>query len=278
MPLYEPFALIALGVFTGAYGVIIGAGGGFVLGPLLILIWGLDPALAVGTSLTVVFITAISGGLAYWRAKTIDLRSGVLFAAAALPGSVLGALAVTKVSGSFIQISFGVLLFATATYMALRPRGASQPREPVGVPHEHSGHVTRTVVTAHGDRYEYTFHERWAVGMNVVFGVLSSFFGIGGGLIRVPVLVYGFGFPIAIASATSIFSMALYTGVGVISHAALGNIDPWVLLFTGIGVIGGAQLGVRIAPKLRQGVVLQLLALGLAVTGVWLIANGAHVV
>lgn len=275
MPIYEPFALIALGVFTGAYGVIIGAGGGFILGPLLILLWGLEPAVAVGTSLTVVVITAVSGALGYWRAKTIDLRSGVLFAIAALPGSVLGALAVAKVSGSFIQVSFGVLLVCISSYMALRPRGANRPREAAGVEHEHGGHVTRTVVTAHGERYEYTFHERWAVGFNVLFGVLSSFFGIGGGLIRVPVLVYGFGFPVAIASATSIFSMSLYTGVGVISHAALGNIDPLVLLFTGTGVVGGAQVGVRIAPKLRQGSVLRLLALGLLVTGAWLIVKGA---
>lgn len=278
MPIYEPFALIALGVFTGAYGVIIGAGGGFVLGPLLILVWRLDPALAVGTSLTVVFVTAISGGLGYWRARTVDYRSGVLFAIAALPGSVLGALAVTKASGAFIQVSFGILLAGISAYMALRPGARAQTRQAVAASHQHHGHVTRTLVTAHGERHEYTFHERWAVGFNVIFGVLSSFFGIGGGLIRVPVLVYGFGFPIAVASATSIFSMALYTGVGVVSHAALGNIDYLVLLFAGVGVVVGAQLGVRVAPRLRRGVVVRMLAIGLGATGVWLILRGTGVV
>lgn len=278
MPIYEPLALIALGVFTGTYGVIIGAGGGFVLGPMLILIWRLEPALAVGTSLTVVFITAISGGLGYWRAKTVDYRSGVLFAIAALPGSVLGALAVTKASGAFIQVSFGILMAGISSYMAMRPGGRALARQAVADGHQHHGHVTRTLVTAHGERHEYTFHERWAVAVNVVFGLLSSFFGIGGGLIRVPVLVFAFGFPIAVASATSIFSMALYTGVGVISHAVLDNVDYLVLLFAGIGVVVGAQLGVRVAPRLRHGVVVRMLAIGLGATGVWLILRGSGLV
>ena len=278
MPIYEPFALIALGVFTGAYGVIIGAGGGFILGPLLILLWRLEPSAAVGTSLTVVAITAISGALGYWRTRTIDLRSGVLFALAAVPGSVLGALAVASASGSFIQISFGALLLVVSTYMALHPHAAGRQRENPDVPHEHAGHVTRTIVTSHGDTFVFTFHERAAIGVNVVFGMLSSFFGIGGGLFRVPVLVYGFGFPVGVASATSIFSMALYTGVGVISHTVLGNVDWLVLLFAGIGVVAGAQLGVRWSPKVRQAAVLRLLGLGLGVTGVWLIVKGAHLI
>ena len=140
------------------------------------------------------------------------------------------------------------------------------------------GHTVRTVKTASGDTYTFSFSERGAMAYNVLFGFLSSFFGVGGGLMRVPVLVFGFHFPLPVAAATSLFSMALYTGVGVVSHAALGNVEVQALLFAGAGVIVGAQIGVPMAPRLRGGVVLRLLAGGLAFSGGWLVLRGVGLV
>lgn len=277
MPLPELLALTGLGVLTGAYGVIVGAGVGFLLAPLPILVWGMEPQTAVGTSLAVVLVTAISGSLRYSRSGNIDYRSGILFALAALPGSILGAVAADWAPGPLLTVAFGLLLIGIAAYTALRP--ASRPGPPP-TPRQAStprGHAVRTMTTASGATYTFSFSESRAMAYNVLFGFLSSFFGVGGGLVRVPLLVFGFRFPVPVAAATSLFSMALYTGIGVASHAVLGNVEVQALLFAGAGVIVGAQIGVPLAPRLRGSLVLRLLAGGLAFSGGWLILRGAGV-
>ena len=278
MPLSELLALTGLGVLTGAYGVIVGAGVGFLLAPLLILVWGFEPGTAVGTSLAVVLVTAVSGSLRYARSRNIDYRSGVLFALAALPGSILGAVAADWAPGRMLTVAFGLLLIGIAAYTALRPSSRPAPAPPA--PRQPAGRrlAVRTMTTASGATYTFSFSESRAMAYNVLFGFLSSFFGVGGGLVRVPLLVFGFRFPVPVAAATSLFSMALYTGVGVASHAVLGNVEVQALLFAGAGVVVGAQIGVPLAPRLRGGLVLRLLAGGLAFSGGWLILRGAGLV
>jgi uncharacterized membrane protein YfcA len=272
MHVYEPFVLIALGVFTGTYGVIIGAGGGFILGPLLILAWGLHPAVAVGTSTASVLITAISGAQGYRRAGLLDYRSGILFGLAGIPGAALGAFAVAKAPGGVVQVSMGVMLAGTALYMALRP--AQQAAAALGAAPK-QGHSQRTVVTRAGQTHHYAFNEPWALAANAVLGVVSTFFGIGGGLMRVPILTYFFSFPVRVAVATSVLAMIPVAAMGTVTHAAFGNIRWLILLFAGIGVVVGGQLGAAVAPKLRQAIVIRMLAAGMGVTGLWLIVRGA---
>ena len=84
--------LCLLGFAVGVFGTLVGAGGGFILTPVLLLIYPQStPALITAISLIVVFFNAGSGSLAYARQKRIDYRSGVVFALCTLPGSVLGA-------------------------------------------------------------------------------------------------------------------------------------------------------------------------------------------
>ncbi|MSQ11480.1 MAG: sulfite exporter TauE/SafE family protein [Dehalococcoidia bacterium] len=277
MEWYEPLALIALSLVAGAYGVIIGAGGGFILGPLFILIWDKEPAIAVATSLTAVTLTAISGSLGYRHAKTIDYRSGVLFALASVPGYVLGALALAKAPGGLVQLAFGSLLLAASAFLFARPMMRHPNTAAQTQTRRHASLASRTIVTAKGETLSYTFNEPAAVSWNLLFGVFASFFGIGGGLMRVPLLVYAFRFPIAVAVATSVFTMALASGAGVVTYAALGKIDGLILLYAGIGVILGAQAGVALAPRLRQSGLIRLMAMGMGVTGLWLVLRGAEV-
>src|SRR5487761_793050 len=82
--------LAALGLIVGAYGTLIGAGGGFVLVPLLLILYPHDsPAQITAISLGVVFVNASSGSLSYFRLRRADYRTGVWLAAATLPGAVV---------------------------------------------------------------------------------------------------------------------------------------------------------------------------------------------
>src|SRR5262249_3610252 len=82
---------VGFGFLIGAFGTLVGAGGGFLLVPLLVLGYGFAPADAVGTSLSLVFLNALSGSAAYLRQRRVDLSLGWKFAAATLPGAVGGA-------------------------------------------------------------------------------------------------------------------------------------------------------------------------------------------
>ncbi|TMA11893.1 MAG: sulfite exporter TauE/SafE family protein, partial [Deltaproteobacteria bacterium] len=85
--------LIPVGFVIGAYGTLIGAGGGFVLVPLLLLLYPEEkPEIITSISLAVVFFNALSGSMAYGRLKRIDYRSGIVFSVATIPGAILGAL------------------------------------------------------------------------------------------------------------------------------------------------------------------------------------------
>src|SRR5699024_7827582 len=96
----------------------------------------------------------------------------------------------------------------------------------------------------------------------------SSYLGIGGGWLLVPILIYVFKFSTHFATATSIFSLFIYSFYGVITQFFYNSID-WVIVFWGaIGIIIGSQIGVTIAKKISGKVIMQLLSILLIIIGI----------
>ena len=104
---------VALGFVIGTFGTLIGAGGGFILVPLLLLGYHFPPADAVGTSLSLVFLNALSGSTAYLRQRRVDLALGWRFALATLPGAIGGAYVTRSLSSRSFAQAFGVLLIGS---------------------------------------------------------------------------------------------------------------------------------------------------------------------
>lgn len=265
--------LVALGLFVGAYGTLVGAGGGPLIVPALLLVFHLSPQQSVGTSLAVVFLNALSGTVSYARQKRIDYRTGLRFAVATIPGSVIGAYLSTLFSGRLFSIVFGVLLLVLAGFIVIRPREAKLAvDEEVGA--TLPGWYTRRVVTdVTGERYEYAFNEPAGILLSFFIGFLSSILGIGGGIIHVPALVYLFSFPAHIATATSHFILAISALVGAGSHLVLGHVVFGYALPMAAGVVLGAQLGARLSQRLHGTLLLRLLSLALALVGIRLLVG-----
>ena len=270
--------LLLLGSGTGAYGVLVGAGGGFILGPALLIFFDLNKEAAAGTALALVAANTISGAPVYLRMGRVDRRSGVLFALAAIPGSVIGAFALIAISGSIFRILFGLLLIALAIQMLVGQgisRGSSLPKKAT----IRVGRMVRTrrVTADDGQVFEYTFNEGFATAFNVVLGFISSFFGTGGGFLRTPILVSVFGFPVQVAVATSIFALAFYTTAGAATHAALGHVEWWpTFVWAGIGLVAGGQVGARLAGTVNSVWILRLLLVVVLALGVRLLVEGAR--
>jgi uncharacterized membrane protein YfcA len=252
--------LCLLGVGIGAFGTLIGAGGGFILTPILLLLYPHDSAQTLtAISLAVVFFNACSGSIAYARQRRIDLRSGLVFALATLPGAVAGALVVGGVSRRTFDALMGGLLAALALWLILGDRWS------LPLPKSHLEH--RELTDRFGTRYAYLVPLRRGVLFSVAVGFVSSFFGIGGGVMQVPLLVRALGFPMHIATATSQLVLAIMAGGGSLTHVVLGSFSHGHGLrrtaALTVGVVGGAQLGAHVSLHLRATAIQALLAAAL---------------
>ena len=270
----EPLWLVLLGFGTGAYGVLVGAGGGFILGPALLLFFDVEPRVAAGTALGLVAVNSISGSLAYWRMGLVDYRSGLMFAAAAIPGSVLAPFVLAEVAGDTFRLLFGILLIGMGVQMLVRRRLPEDSSVETKRPHRWMVR-SRQVVTPGGQVYEYEFNEAKATSFNLGLGFLSSFFGTGGGFIRTPILISAFGFPVRVAVATSVFTLSFYTTAGAVTHASLGHIDWYpTFIWAGIGLIVGGQLGARLTGVIKGPWIMRLLLVVVLVLGIRLVVEG----
>jgi uncharacterized membrane protein YfcA len=259
-----------LGFGVGVFGTLVGAGGGFILTPVLLLVYPQStPALLTAISLIVVFFNAGSGSVAYARQKRIDYRSGSVFALCTLPGAVLGVLVADKVRRPGFDVIMGVALSGLAWWLV---RGRRQP---------HGGDpargVERVIVDREGKHYRYHANVRVGALVSVVVGFGSSFLGIGGGVVHVPLLVTVLGFPTHVATATSHFVLAWMALVATLTHVAAGTFHHAVGLrraaALSVGVVFGAQLGAVLSQRLSGTVIQRLLAVGLLVLGLRLVLS-----
>ncbi len=269
-------ALMALlGFGVGAYGTVIGAGGGFILVPLLLFTFpDYGPEKVTAISLAVVWANATSGSVAYARRHRIDYVTGMLFAAASIPGVVAGALVVHLVPERAFSIMFALLLLGIVIVLLLRPQ-ATTIREPIVA---RGGLLVRSITTEEGVSYRYAYKVWQAVLLSLAVGFASSLFGIGGGVIHVPAMIILFRIPLPFAVATSHFILACMAGGATIVHLTNGTLSGNALrqaVALGIGAVGGAQAGAWLSHRLSGAVVLRLLALALVALSIRLLLKGA---
>jgi len=262
--------LIVTGFVIGIFGTLIGAGGGFILVPILILSYPeLSPETITAISIVIVAANAISGSIAYSRSGRIDYKAGLLFAAFTIPGSILGVLTTQFIPRNLFNILFGILLIVLSVYLLLSHK---QSVVPAVVDENRKRWKHRTLKDASGITYNYTYNQTRGILISLVVGYLSPVLGIGGGIIHVPALVQWLQFPVFVATATSHFILAIMATVSVIVHAIKGSYnDPKILhMVIGliIGVIPGAQIGAWLSHKLRSKTIIRVLAVCLGLVGI----------
>lgn len=262
--------LIVVGFIVGTLGTLIGAGGGFILVPILLFTNpGLKPEMITAISMAIVALNALSGTLAYAEARRIDYKAGVLFALFTIPGSILGALATKYISKQLFDIFFGALLLLLAFYLFFRKEKSHVSKHIVK---EDAGWRYHFLIDKSGAAYSYSYNSYKGILISIVVGFVSPILGIGGGIIHVPALVNWLNFPVYIATATSHFILLIMSAVSVIVHVFEGNYnDPHVLHLTmglAIGVVAGAQLGAYLSHQIKGKLIIRALALSLGLVGI----------
>lgn len=254
--------LVLLGIGVGVFGTLVGAGGGFVVTPVLLLLYPADsPATITAISLVVVFFNAFSGSVAYARLRRIDYRSGLAFSIATVPGAIAGALLVTIAPRRLFDALMAVLLGGLAGWLiaGTRPAKAASTR---------TGGQSRELTDRSGAIYRYSVPLARGVGFSVLVGFVSSFLGIGGGVIHVPLMIGALGFPVHVATATSHFVLANMSAVGTVTHYLQGSFAGGTgihrAVALSIGVVAGAQGGAALSQRMHGVVIQRLLAFALA--------------
>ncbi|GAB3053190.1 sulfite exporter TauE/SafE family protein [Virgibacillus ainsalahensis] len=253
--------LILLGFFASAYGTIIGAGGGFLVVPVLLMIYDITPEAAAATGLAIVFINAVSGLPLLLRQKRVLLKMGLILSVGAFPGTFFGEWAVGWAPNTVFYTLFGCLLIGLGVFLTIKKQNSSTI-------------IATTATTLKGSVADKRMSKEQITKIvnyllvGFLLGVVSSFFGIGGGWLMVPILAYGFGITMKNATATSMFSLALYSFVGVIPSVMDGMVIWSIVAWTGIGVLLGAQVGAILSKKLTGATIVRLLSVLVIVMGV----------
>jgi len=260
--------LLLLGLAVGAYGTVVGVGGGFLVAPLLLLIYKLSPASAAATSLVVVFLNATSGSISYLRRGRVDLRTALVLALGTIPGALIGPFIATHAPERAFRIAFSIFLFGMAAFLFFRP----EPGRPVSTVRVFDvGVITRSFTDRGGDTFTYSYSVPLALAISFGVGILSSAFGIGGGIVHVPALIYLMGLPVHIATATSQSVLTVTALTGVIGYSTGGHVVWHLAAAIGVGVIAGAQLGAAISHRVHGRWIVRILAMTVLILAIRLL-------
>lgn len=222
------------GTLVGFVLALIGGGGSILAVPLLVQLVGVpSPHVALGTSAVAVAVSALSNLAFHARAGTVKWRCGALFAGSGVLGASLGAALGKAVDGDELLAVFGALMVLVGASM-LRPRRSE------GVPEVR---LTRASARRLVPRL---------VGLGLLTGTASGFFGIGGGFLIVPALLLATDMPLPMAVGSSLVAVAAFGLTTALSYASSGLVDwPLSLIFIAGGVAGGL-LGTLGAKRLGQ--------------------------
>lgn len=218
---------ILLGFAAGVLGSMIGLGGGIVMVPVLTFL-GFPPTTAASNSLFAALSNAVASTISYSKQKRIEISLGLKLGLLSVPGTVLGAIISTDVTPDVFKILFGFVLIASAAYIFLRKKI---------------------------ERKEKTLSKQimlFAIGASFFAGIISAFFGIGGGIIFVPLMVVGMGMAMKRAAPTSQLILLFSSLSGVIVHSFLGHPDFTQAGFLALGSFAGGLVGARLSIDIKE--------------------------
>ena len=225
--MFDQLWLILLGFAAGIVGSMLGLGGGIIMVPVLTFL-GFSPTAAASNSLFAAFSNAIASTISYSKQKRIEFQLGFKLGLLSIPGTVLGAIISSDVTPGFFKILFGLVLIASAAYIFIRKKLQSKDKP-----------LSKQVII-------------FTISASFFAGIISAFFGIGGGIIFVPLMIVALGMTMKRAAPTSQLILLFSSFSGIVTHSILGHPD---FLQAGLLLIGsffGGLFGARLSLDIKE--------------------------
>ena len=224
--------VVPLGLLVGLALGSLGGGGSILTVPALVYLLGQSPAAATTGSLIIVGITSLVGAVPHARRGNVRLRQGAIFGVLGVVGSYVGATLASGVPDAALLSAFSGLMLVVAALMGrrLRRAGAGVSAPPTSV------QPVRVVLAA------------------TAVGLLTGFFGVGGGFAVVPALVLVLGLPMPVAVGTSLLVIAINSATALASRIGSGLEVDWptigsFALFAAVGSVLGARWSARLPQR-----------------------------
>jgi uncharacterized membrane protein YfcA len=241
---------LALGAAIGLTLGVIGGGGAILAVPVLVAVLDQDAHMATTSSLVVVGAAALVAGLRHAKARHVCWRVAAVFTVAAIPGAILGTLA-NGVAGGRLLLSLLAVLILAVAYLTWRRAATPATGAPEPPPTCPAVPVLPLAATGVG------------------IGVLTGFFGVGGGFVIVPALAIVLQMPFRLAIGTSLIIIFMVSLTAFVNHMVAGaDVDWSTTLPFAAATVGGSLMGAQIAPRFSQealGKAFAILLVGVAV-------------
>ena len=219
--------LIPLGFAAGVLGSVIGLGGGIIIVPVLTFL-GFSPTLAASNSIFAVFSNAAASTISYAKQRRIEYSTGLKLGLLSIPGTILGAYISTDIAPGLFKILFGLILISASIYIFSKRKMESK-----------KNNLSSSVIII-------------AICASFFAGIISGLFGVGGGIIFVPLMVILMGFTMKMAAPTSQFILLFASASALISHSLLGHPDFIQAGLLAAGAFAGGLVGARLSLEIKE--------------------------
>jgi uncharacterized membrane protein YfcA len=259
-------SIFLIAFLVGLLGSMLGIGGGVLIIPLLTILFNVPIKTAIGASIISVIATSSAAGAVYVGRGLTHTKLAMILEIATTLGALAGGITAVLINGRYLFFVFAVVLF----YVVYSMRGLARDEgrsTPTGVLD------TAFVDPMTGSTTVYGVH-RLPVGLAASFvaGNISGLLGIGGGIVKVPIMSLLMGMPLKAAIATSNFMIGVTAATSAIIYYQHGYIVPGIAVPTALGVLAGAQIGPRIGGRARSDTlktIFQFILLVFAVQMIW---------
>lgn len=274
-----PAITLLMGAVIGISLGLTGGGGAIFAVPMLVYGLGVSPRDAVGISLAAVGTTSLVGFFHRWRLGQVEVRTGLLFAAAGMVGAPIGSRIAGLIPESLLLVLFAGLMAIVAvrfwqqSSLPILPVKPSDPSCPVA--DDIDGPTCRR--DAEGNLLLNSPCAVLLLCVGIATGVLSGLFGVGGGFVIVPALVLFSGMSMQRAVGTSLAVITLVSVSGVASHLLQGReIDPSITGLFILGGLGGLFVGQRIGRRLSGASLQRLFAIAIMAVACFVIFRSVY--
>jgi len=267
LPIIIILSIIIL--IIGILGNIAGFGGGILVIPILTILFNFPISIVIGTTLSALFFPALIGSFKAWQRNEIDFKIALIFETPTIVGVFIGESLTERVDDVYLELIFGIIALLVSIFMLRRIYIQSKEAE-TPVPSKFWKRISSVppMIGIENESYSYKLSLPFTIVMGFIVGILAGLLGIGGGWLKAPILVIGFGLPPIIASGTALFMITITASVGGLLHFLSSNWDLTIFLLLSINLSVGSIIGDKLKSKMNGDQVALIISIVLGIISV----------